>query len=579
MSLLHGILATLLALPSLWPHAPAPQDPEPHAIARALDTWLDSYHGGQLDLLSQDDVATKTVLALIPNAPRPASLDRRAELEALLRLARRPPSLTLAKPLLRLAAVGLDDRSRDYHVRMAPHVVRALAEEALHAHDSTSVKAWLLDMASAGGAYGGGASVTGANRYPASGRSSGSAGSNEEPALRAAALRALADHGDAIFRLPAERALAAKEPVVRLAAAEALYRLARAPTLDVLVTALRTESHRAVVQALARAMRHVVAEHLAELDARSLHRAVQEAIATLGRTGWQADLVLVEFLGSFRTVAAIPALIEVLERCNQGGAGGRASSSSPAAPSPHLRDAAHRALKRLTGAIYAAEDARAWRDFWERERSTFRLASSEPEQSGSTSANGFFGIPVRGGRVVFVIDVSRSMSWNATERHTTSRGVRNATRLDLAKRELCAAVEALPNDAMFNLVLFATTVRKWKPHLVQATPSRKRALVDYVSRLQADGATNLWGGVREALQIDSLVVGDVYATAVDELFVLSDGAPTAGEIVDPDVILRVVTETNRFSHVHINCVFLGEAAEAHLMQQMAAQNGGLFVRP
>jgi hypothetical protein len=87
-----------------------------------------------------------------------------------------------------------------------------------------------------------------------------------------------------------------------------------------------------------------------------------------------------------------------------------------------------------------------------------------------------------------------------------------------------------------------------------------------------------------------LVYGNHYETVVDELFLLSDGAPSVGEVLDPIEILRLTREINRFKEVRINTVFISSqtppqvAAQQQnmslspkeLMRRMARENGGKF---
>jgi hypothetical protein len=108
--------------------------------------------------------------------------------------------------------------------------------------------------------------------------------------------------------------------------------------------------------------------------------------------------------------------------------------------------------------------------------------------------------------------------------------------------------------------------------------------------MRADGGTNVWAGMETALKIKSLVYGSRYDTNVDELFIVSDGAPTVGEVQDPLEILRLVEESNRWAGVRINAIFISSATPpegrqaqpdlsippAELMRRMAAQNGGKF---
>jgi hypothetical protein len=99
----------------------------------------------------------------------------------------------------------------------------------------------------------------------------------------------------------------------------------------------------------------------------------------------------------------------------------------------------------------------------------------------------------------------------------------------------------------------------------------------------------LFAGLDGALDIRSALPGDRYASQVDEVLVLSDGAPTVGNIIATEEILRLIGETNRYSRVTIHTVFLGSKVPGardrvpgdytpyELMAELAKQNGGKFV--
>ena len=96
--------------------------------------------------------------------------------------------------------------------------------------------------------------------------------------------------------------------------------------------------------------------------------------------------------------------------------------------------------------------------------------------------------------------------------------------------------------------------------------------------------------MQEALKIKSQVYGTRYESNVDEIFVLSDGAPTVGEVTDPIEILRLVKEANKFANMRINTIFISSATPPdhqrnqpkmditpqELMKRMAEENGGKF---
>ncbi|MGC6488428.1 MAG: VWA domain-containing protein, partial [Planctomycetota bacterium] len=202
------------------------------------------------------------------------------------------------------------------------------------------------------------------------------------------------------------------------------------------------------------------------------------------------------------------------------------------------------------------------------------------------SAKGFVGIPVEGTRVVFILDLSGSMEWPMDDGGARTR------RLDYAKRELLKAIEGLAPNSMFNLVTFNgdDEAEAWSKDLVVANKRNKQRFARFVDKLRPLGGTNLWSGMEKALGIKTLVYGNHYETTVDEIFLLSDGAPSVGDVMDPVEILRLTQEINRFKEVRINTVFISSrtppevmAAQQNLslspkelMRRMARENGGKF---
>jgi len=240
--------------------------------------------------------------------------------------------------------------------------------------------------------------------------------------------------------------------------------------------------------------------------------------------------------------------------------------------------------------VFSADQPGKWRELWDKEKDNLQVAKDNSKGKGTpkTSASGFAGIPVEGTRVVFVLDLSGSM-----QAPMDLGGGSRAMRIDYAKRELLAAVNGLAEDAFFNLVTFNGNpeAETWSRKLVAASKRNRTRFAKYVDGLRPNGGTNLWGGIARGLEIKSLVFGNHYETTVDEVFILSDGAPTVGEVIDPIEILRLVKEANRFNDVRINTVFISSPIPGgmpqvppgadsltpkELMRRMAKENGGRF---
>ncbi|MCA8979605.1 MAG: HEAT repeat domain-containing protein, partial [Planctomycetes bacterium] len=539
---------------------------------KALRAWLKLYEKGKIDYRSRENIGKHSIAAKFDIRDKLGlgfptwSGDLVAILDALAKI----DDAEAARAIAEVAAIGLDDE--EYTYAMAPYEVRRVGLEALAQLKSDAAKEEL-----AAGARGDWKS-----------RKHGDA-------LRAAALLALGHIGDDKYRPVLVAGLADGDEIVRLHAIDALARLGGEDAAMALIGVVEGETNPTVLVSAAKALRTIYSGYLqrvaeadrAEQEAeakkgvlsneekdakpdagaaedaaakknkaarpdapKSARLAVRAAIKALGRTNWRADMVLIRLLDDFRTSESVPALIAVLERFRD-----NPDDIKSGKLSGLLKYQVHELLVSMTGAVFSAEQPDKWRVLWEREKDNLQVATKHQGAGGTpkTSASGFAGIPVEGTRVVFVLDLSGSM-----QAPIDIGGGTEAMRIDYAKRELLAAVDGLSEDAFFNLVTFNGNpeAEQWSKKLVSASKRNVGRFHKYVEKLRPNGGTNLWGGIAKGLSIKSLVFGNHYETTVDEVFILSDGAPTAGEVIDPVEILRLVQEANRYQDVRINTVFI-----------------------
>lgn len=578
---LIAFLCILLLSPDASPAASLPHEGASNAVIqddralKALETWIKLYRDGKIawnnkGLARKDSVADK-----FGQLPKDflGTLTRERELEVLLEKVTTTGSAEAMTLALEVASIGLDDGR--YTRDMAPHLVRALAEKWTPKFTTPAAMGRMVQTAK------------GDAKVP----------KQQAAAMRAAALRALGRSSEAQRRTVLEQALAATEPVVRLAAADGLAVVADEASVVMLAGCVQRELDDRVLEALVAAMRAALARYLLPpaddkeplVAPESSRLAVQAAIGALGRTSWRADLALVAFLEAFRSTETVPALIAILQKFKDNPQDVLSGKTSGL-----LLHRAHDVLVSLTGAVLPADRPDLWRELWEKEKDTMQVTAAPPAKRDpvGTVVSGFCGIPVQGTRVVFVLDLSGSMAGNMLVKAASAAELPDKlpTRLDFAKREILRAVDSMPEVSSFNLVTFngEAKARQWQKELQIASGRTKEAFRKYVNDLKAEGGTNLWGGLQEGLKLKSMVYGERYDSSVDELFVLSDGAPTVGEILDPEEILRLIAETNRFSRVRINTVFISTPDEKppatmtikpeELMRRMAEANGGKFVQ-
>lgn len=516
-------------------------------VVAAADRWLHAFAAKAIQLADGKRVPADGFRRIPARLATGAPLTELGALELLATALAAADTRPAAERLLRLAALGNVPGTDSYEHALA----RGTAEAALEASSSMSLRAVLLDSAQ------------------------GDSTAPIEVALRTAALRALGHAGDQVFWPVLARGLADADPRARGAAALSLADLGNVRALRPLVVALATEGHPVAIPVLTTALADLLdtAQRLGELDPLTLQDAVAAAAAALGRGDARVDLDLVRFLDQHRARAAVPALIAGLERIARQPAGQEDRVSLA------LRTEIHRVLRSMTGAVISATEPERWRAMWDSERDKLVIHAQARGENvpGATVAGGFFGIPVLGRRVVFVLDTSGSMQAPAPQPgETYASDARVPRRLDVATRECWMAVKDLPADTFFNVVTFATQVRTWKADLVPATSTNKNALKHYLARLIPDGSTNLWGGLTTAVQLRTAQSASRYREPVDEVFLLSDGYPSSGDITDGGTIIARVNEMNRHLRIRINTVFIG-SVESSMDRMVPAGNGGALM--
>ena len=191
------------------------------------------------------------------------------------------------------------------------------------------------------------------------------------------------------------------------------------------------------------------------------------------------------------------------------------------------------------------------------------VAASEERKLRQISSAAFFGVRIESQRVLFIIDVSGSMNEPMRARYVGELG---PPRIDVAKEELVKAVQSLDPGALFNIVAFSGGVDSWLEDGVVGTDdySREDAQV-YIERLGAAGGTNLYGSLEFAFEDPD----------VDTIFLLSDGEPSVGDVIDPQLIREAIAERNETRGVVINTIAIG--ADLEVLEWLAEDSGGTHV--
>lgn len=573
------------------------RSPADDKALKALQAWLRAYRAGKVDFASKKALRGDVISEKFGVLPKGhvGNFTAERELESLLEQTSELQTAAAAEAILTVAAIGLDHGKVKYTEAMVPFAVRAFGERfAAKVTDAAAldhVRKIAAGTEQVDKAFGAG--------------------------VRAAAIRMLGARKDTSARTLCESQLRAPEQPMRLAAAEALALVADEQSLPALISALEAETNDAVLGAVVQTVRacagkwlptagaiEVAASTAAKEDGAKatsarpevVTKAAAAAAGAIGRTDWRADMELVKLLGDLRFTEATPALIAVLQRFFD-----HQELVQSGVLSTLLLYRTHETLVALTGAVFPAEQPTQWREFWDREQQKLLGAerpAAKPQKDGEKTA-AFCGIPAQGSRILFVVDLSGSMefemkSLGGDDADDTKGG---GTRLAFAKRQMNKVIAEIPAASRMNVITFngRPEARLWNKDLVEANDKNKKRAIEFVDSWtavypppnQRDGGTNMWSGLEAALTVTSRVYGERQETTIDEIFVVSDGAPSVGEILDPLEILRLVSEANRFTKIRINTIFITSKddrdprelslAPSELMRRMAEENGGRFV--
>jgi len=215
--------------------------------------------------------------------------------------------------------------------------------------------------------------------------------------------------------------------------------------------------------------------------------------------------------------------------------------------------------------------------------------SDDSRRKGFTSA--FYGIPTVSKRVLFLIDISRSMTDPSQARPaatTTTRrkktrypAPKGSAKIDIAKWQLHRAVEALPKDALFNILVYSESYKVWEPAPVLAKKSNTSKAHKFIDAIHANGVTNICDSIDKGFELAGMAL---YAydpkntePPADTLYLLSDGDPNRGRITDLDRLLEDICRRNPPGALVIHAVGIGEAAGSSFLKALAEQNGGRYV--
>ncbi len=577
-TILRSLRGVLVLLPMLLmvPHLSAA--PQKDSLGKAFSHWIRAFKAGRLNPEERGFYPKKSLLPpALMRGFRNVWMTRSEEARELFGLLARRGRIEDGQRLIRVIEVSLKlgKKARAWGRRF-----RLAATESLKGMGSNpGIQTAVADRVEKGLSFRADKKVPGGRVWR-----------HKEPRLAGALLPILGSYRNPVHRKLLERCLKVKKLELRVGAAEGLAALGSGKSVARVAGILGELDDPVDLRRVARAIQRMIKGKRPPAEEKDLRRALTLVIDRLDSLkDWRSRISLVPILGAIRSQASVPFLVGLLKQSKH------ASSKEF---SGTLKNKIHAILMDLTGYFAPVDQVDKWVAWWEANKESFHLAPVRDlnKSKGWTSGKGFFGIPITGTRVVFILDISGSMAAPlpggtiARGRDgKTSRG--GETRMDRAKSELRGAVKGLPVDSKFNVIFFSGGTKKWRKNLVQATQKNKKALFSYIAKIHPNGGTALYDGMKEGLHVKELRKrGDRYSSSVDEIFLLSDGMPSVGEILDPEEILIRIREWNLGANVRINTIYVGSIPRGMRMRpqgagrmgpekfmgRMAKENDGVF---
>lgn len=234
------------------------------------------------------------------------------------------------------------------------------------------------------------------------------------------------------------------------------------------------------------------------------------------------------------------------------------------------------ALMLLTNKDYPKP--RYWKQWWDTEGESWKLPQRPKIAKGKSRKGGknrkgkntgkepkarrraltYYNIPIVSNAASFLVDVSGSMAQRA--------GTAREPKIQAAKKALEMVLKNCTSERRFNVVPFASRTRAWQEGLRPMDDKHRTQAVAFTRTLRAAGGTNIYAALRHAFD----------DTKVDTIYLLSDGNPSTGEIVDPQALARAVAHWNRERRIVIHTIAFGY--HSALLKRIAKDSGGTYVK-
>lgn len=319
------------------------------------------------------------------------------------------------------------------------------------------------------------------------------------------------------------------------------------------------------------------------LARREMGLGISHAAAALSDSSRRVRLAALDWIYDAREAATIPNLIELL-----GKDAGR------------VKIEAERALKHISLRDFGP-DPSAWKNWYEQVGPSFvppPIPGKEAAPGGSGAGKGknkktndpppppgpsdtradgprYYDFIVKSDQVAFVVDVSGSMRTKYTMPGATAAGAGGEkTRLEHAADALRDVILALPKGTRISVIIFNSEPIRFRrgsknasARAIESSPEVAAEVHKFLLSIGASQTTN----ISDALE---LVLDDM---EVDTVYLLTDGAPSAGKRNLPSRIIDWAKRVTRLSRTEINTIgFSPKDRDADFLRDIAGATGGKF---
>jgi len=315
-------------------------------------------------------------------------------------------------------------------------------------------------------------------------------------------------------------------------------------------------------------------------------RAKEAAPALIGKlddSDWSLQKAAIEALGEIRVKEAIDPLLKKFEE-DEG----------------LVVETVYKALVAITGQDYKYR-AVLWRKWWDRHGKSFEVPSdaeiaaakakaAKAMEGYAKSKRKYHKIETLSRKMIFILDISTSMRDKIVIPPTAPEEVHkeypSRVKIDIAKNEMLEMLATLDRNVYFNIITFAGRVKTWRDGLVSG--SSKNSAIKHIRRVRTippasgnssgeEQKTNTYEALMTAFGMADKKTPDWKARSkVDTIFLVTDGLPTTGDVVDPRKLVEAINEINRTRGIVIHVICFDKEALRRL-KPLADQSGGQAV--